>query len=91
MVHPKLKVKYDGKLLSVPQVAALVGISVTAMWYRLEQGWPKERLFSPDRHSRSGKVVPLTPFRGAISGDLSAEEYLRRENAENPSPYRTNS
>lgn len=76
MVHPRLKVKYQGKLLSVPEAARAIGISTTALWFRLERGWPKEKLLSPERHVRGGGISPV---RLAIAGRIGAEEYLKLE------------
>lgn len=74
MVHPRLKVKYQGKLLSVAEAARAIGISSTAFWFRLERGWPKERLFSRERYPKGD-----SPVRRAMDGEISPEEYLRLE------------
>lgn len=57
----RILVKYGDERLTISAAAARVGITPTAMRYRLEHGWPKEKLFSTERHQRASKVSLLKP------------------------------
>lgn len=73
----RMKVKHEGRLLTVAQAAAVAGISVTAMNFRLHHGWPKERLFA-QRSERSGGPRPGY-LEMALSG-MSADAFIQKTN-----------
>lgn len=84
----RMRVKYGDRRLTIAEAAQVAGISVTAMRWRLFSGWPKEKLFSPEKHSRGGRPLSSakkimreysSPFRAACDGRITADEYLKLE------------
>jgi hypothetical protein len=92
MVHPPLKIKWaDGSRITVAEAARRIGISPCGLWHRLEAGVPRSQLFLPGTGPRNvAKIVAETgsPFRAAISGDISPEEYLQIEDDRKQGKFR---
>jgi len=84
----RMLVKYGNERLTVAQAATRVGISSTAMRFRLERGWPKEKLFSPDRFNRDGKARTGCRASNPPSRNARPMESLREVVREHGSPIR---
>lgn len=73
----KILIKFGDERLTIAEAASRVGISVTAMRYRVFSGWPKEMLFSRDRYVRvkgKAQLVPQ-PARSPTHLDRVMREY----------------
>lgn len=93
----RVKIKYDGKLVTPGAMAKILGISPTAMWHRLRRGLPKEKLLAKTdlraERWKNRKVENLYPVdmtngkrtavRMAFNGLLSPEQYLAMDGVEN--------
>jgi len=84
MIHPPLRIKWkDGSLVTVAEAARRIGITQCGLWHRLEIGVPRDQLFLPGTGSRAARVAQIlkdgSPFIGAISGEMTPEEYLEND------------